>query len=85
MCDFRGGTNTNSSDVWDASLILRELRELLGQSIGTVGDSHMRKTKDVRDQHRRYGNIKGQAWLPMVSTVEVQGMSYTCIQKTEVR
>lgn len=33
--------------VWNASLILKELRELLGQSIGTVGDSRMRKTKDT--------------------------------------
>lgn len=33
----------------------------------------MGKTKDVRDQHRRYGDIKGQLWLPMVSTVEAQG------------
>lgn len=38
-----------------------------------MGDSHVGKTKDVRDQHRRYGDIKGQLWLPMVSTVEAQG------------
>lgn len=72
-CDFWGETSTNSSEVWNVSLILKELRELLGQSTGTVGDSHVGKTKDVRDQHRRYGDIKGQLWLPMVSTVEAQG------------
>lgn len=72
-CDFWGETNTNSSEVWNASLILKELRELLGQSTGTVGDSHVGKTKDVMDQHRKYGDIKGQLWLPMVSTVEAQG------------
>lgn len=37
----------------------------------------MGKTKDVRDQHRRHGDIKDKLWLPMVSTVEVQGDRHT--------
>lgn len=74
---------------------MKELRELLELNIGFGGDSlyslmgweKLDMSGGRWDQHRkRYGDIKGKTWLPIVSTVEVHsGLSSTCTQKTEVR
>lgn len=76
FCDFWCGTNTNSPEVWNESLVLKELKKTLRDTYRNWGRQFIQPYGETRDARGRRDQYRKKIWGNQGETMASQCLHY---------